>query len=425
MLRIFKFDPEYLRMSINGEVSDVGLNMSANPHGANGCPCGLVSSHGLVYNTVPDGLPACIIRDSGIRITLNYSVTDIKLADVIFSGSYHLVDNFKKVEINKENGYIKRPTVTCNRYGIGILENGQPVILHNRCTLYELQDAFMALNAHSAMSLGNEDDLELFCEGKDSSVDYDHIPAVVLNIRGYEELPRPFIVIDPGHGGSDYGGKTLPIFEYRSEKEINLRRAVYIQSELQKRFLGTFLLTRDADVFMSLADRTTEANAINADFFLSIHHNASSTHLESGFESFIYRYPLEKTKQIQEQFHKIIANFYAKYGFTDRGRKTSGFYVLKHTACPALLTEDLFLDYEKDVKFLNRTWIIKQLNEMYIKAFEKVFSLKPRLATTMPNGTLYNVVAGSFQIQENAERLKQELIEKGYNAYIDIKKPGI
>jgi N-acetylmuramoyl-L-alanine amidase len=78
------------------------------------------------------------------------------------------------------------------------------------------------------------------------------------------------IVLDAGHGGDDVGAVGP---NKRYEKVINLNVTKYLASILKQRGY-TVYLTRDADFFIKVMDRTVLANEKNADLFMSIHTNA-------------------------------------------------------------------------------------------------------------------------------------------------------
>ena len=79
------------------------------------------------------------------------------------------------------------------------------------------------------------------------------------------------IFIDPGHGGSDPGttGNGL------KEKELTLEIAIHIKNLLLSEYNNvTVKMSRTDDSYLTLTERTNEANAWGADYFLSIHINA-------------------------------------------------------------------------------------------------------------------------------------------------------
>ncbi len=83
------------------------------------------------------------------------------------------------------------------------------------------------------------------------------------------EARRPVIVIDPGHGGADYGavgeGGTL-------EKELNLAFARVLKSALEDGPRPVEVsLTREDDTLVPLAERSAIARRAGADLFVSVH----------------------------------------------------------------------------------------------------------------------------------------------------------
>lgn len=93
------------------------------------------------------------------------------------------------------------------------------------------------------------------------------------------ERPSTVIVLDPGHGGADYGTRIFGL----EESDIALDLALRTREALRRRIRGAqIVLTRDRDVFVSLEQRSAMANAIEADMFVSIHLNASDEPVERG-----------------------------------------------------------------------------------------------------------------------------------------------
>ncbi|HXV19056.1 MAG TPA: N-acetylmuramoyl-L-alanine amidase, partial [Candidatus Omnitrophota bacterium] len=88
------------------------------------------------------------------------------------------------------------------------------------------------------------------------------------------------ITIDAGHGGKDHGATSRTGLK---EKDVVLEVSRMVRDEL----LGLNIeatMTRDADVFIPLAERANISNKKGADLFVSIHANASTSRNLSGFE---------------------------------------------------------------------------------------------------------------------------------------------
>ena len=81
---------------------------------------------------------------------------------------------------------------------------------------------------------------------------------------------RPVVVIDPGHGGIDYGtqGGEVP------EKNLVLAFGLALRDRLERAGKYRVVMTRDDDTFIPLADRVRIAQKQSAALFVSIHADA-------------------------------------------------------------------------------------------------------------------------------------------------------
>lgn len=78
------------------------------------------------------------------------------------------------------------------------------------------------------------------------------------------------VVLDPGHGGKDYGAPGLSTHE----KIINLDVAKGVRDILKNHEGIKVVMTRDTDKFVELQERAKIANKNNGDLFVSIHVNS-------------------------------------------------------------------------------------------------------------------------------------------------------
>jgi N-acetylmuramoyl-L-alanine amidase len=93
--------------------------------------------------------------------------------------------------------------------------------------------------------------------------------------------PGP-IVVDPGHGGNDFGAKGVGDV---LEKDLTLAIARKLAAELRARKLPV-LLTRDSDIFIALPERTAIANRAHGRLFVSIHANSAPEPEVFGAETY-------------------------------------------------------------------------------------------------------------------------------------------
>ncbi|WP_408009642.1 N-acetylmuramoyl-L-alanine amidase [Pseudalkalibacillus sp. A8] len=218
------------------------------------------------------------------------------------------------------------------------------------------------------------------------------------------------VVIDPGHGGSDPGA----VYKQYREKDFNLKVSLLVRDYLLESYDVDIMMTRTTDKTMSLKERTDFANARNADFFCSIHHNAAGGR---GFESYIYNGTVpESTKQIQNVVHKEYMFTASKYGVIDRGQKRANFYVLRNTRMNALLLEVLFVDNEQDLKLILNEQFVRDVSKAIATGIAKALSLKAK--PTPEPVTLYKVIAGSFKEEENARERVRFLEQNKIDSFI-------
>ena len=94
------------------------------------------------------------------------------------------------------------------------------------------------------------------------------------------------IVIDPGHGGHDPGARGTRLWE----AELVLDVALRLEKLLLQQPGIEVVLTRRADAFVALEERTAIANRERADLFLSIHANASRNRKARGVETYFLNF---------------------------------------------------------------------------------------------------------------------------------------
>ncbi len=102
----------------------------------------------------------------------------------------------------------------------------------------------------------------------------------------------------------------------------------------------------------SLRLRVNDANSWGADYFISLHTNASSLPAASGTEAFAYSEPsaaFSLGEDILRELSRIT-------GLKNRGMKVrSGLYVLRKTQMPAVLVELGFITNAGDAALMNNS----------------------------------------------------------------------
>jgi len=211
----------------------------------------------------------------------------------------------------------------------------------------------------------------------------------VLYISSISAAPLNLVVVDPGHGGKDPG--TIGISGSK-EKDINLSIALKFHRLITAAFPNVkVVLTRSSDVFIEVKDRTSFANSLGAQLFISIHcnHKKEEETEKNGFEIYILnreRFP--EAVQITAEQNTLVkslvssrdtlADFilstlaqdaYFRYScklaaflninlqdavsIPSRGILQSGFWVLLGCSMPSVLVECGYLSDKTDEAYLN------------------------------------------------------------------------
>lgn len=151
------------------------------------------------------------------------------------------------------------------------------------------------------------------------------------------------LVIDPGHGGRDPGAIGPNGVK---EKDVALDVARLLAEEVKT--IARPRLTRDGDEYRELWERSSLANTIGADLFISIHCNSSIDRSAHGTETFVYRFGGEAEKLARIVQAKLVAAL----GTTDRGVKEKSLHVVRETRMPAILVELAFISNPQEEKLL-------------------------------------------------------------------------
>lgn len=213
------------------------------------------------------------------------------------------------------------------------------------------------------------------------------------NFPEKDETKISVVVIDPGHGGKDWGASMGNAKEKDIVLDISLKLGNYIKTNYPH---IKIIYTRSKDVFIPLYQRANIANSSNADLFISIHVNAVEQKSAQGTETFVLgqhrsKDNLEVAKKensvilLEEDYSKtyegfdpnssesyimfeLVQNEYLSQSVMlastiqdefregskriDRSVKQAGFLVLRRTTMPSVLVETGFLSHTDERKYL-------------------------------------------------------------------------
>jgi N-acetylmuramoyl-L-alanine amidase len=223
-------------------------------------------------------------------------------------------------------------------------------------------------------------------------------------------VQKPIIVIDPGHGGVDSGaiGPAGAV-----EKFIVFEFAKVLKAKLEKRY--QVILTRPADVFISLGERVRIARDANAALFVSIHadvlpnygdvtgatvytvsdrasdaeaarvaekENQSDTLAglegqedKSEVTDILFDLTRRETRTYSHVFAHTLVNYWKVAGRLNKNPvRSAGFKVLKAPDVPSVLLELGYLSSDKDSSDLSSAEWQEKTTQKVADAIDKFFS---------------------------------------------------
>ena len=225
------------------------------------------------------------------------------------------------------------------------------------------------------------------------------------------------IVLDPGHGGKDFGACE----NGAKEKDINLNVAKKLRNQIEKELKDVnVVMTRNSDVYLTLQQRADVANDAGGDLFMSIHVNSvdkKTSSRQSAKGSSVYVLGLHrdqdnmKVAMRENSVIELESDYKEKYsgfdpskdesyiifemaqkrnlgesirvagdaqnelvntaGRANRGVRQAGFWVLWATSMPAVLVELDFICNPQSVKYMVSESGETELAESLLKAIKK------------------------------------------------------
>jgi N-acetylmuramoyl-L-alanine amidase len=154
------------------------------------------------------------------------------------------------------------------------------------------------------------------------------------------------VVIDAGHGGSDFGATSSSA----NEKQIVAQITDKIKF-LNKNENVTIHLTRIGDQFLSLSERSALINKIKPDLVLSLHVNQNLNLSKSGMEFYIASESIanERSNEIAVELRKKFIRY---TNLKSSDIKKAPFHILKKSEVPAVLVELGYMSNLGDREYL-------------------------------------------------------------------------
>ena len=217
------------------------------------------------------------------------------------------------------------------------------------------------------------------------------------------------VVVDPGHEieSIDPGAVATHNGIRYVEANLNLQIAIKLKAELEAKGIQVYMtrydgIVIDNDSTESLKKRVKVANEMNADLFVSIHHNSFTSSSANGFEvyystgtpittyinekmitedgrdltletrSYASRSNTDKVTVSKSLATAITNEVSSTLGLYNRGAKDSNLYVCKNTTMPSILIENGFLTNETEAAKVSTASHQQKLAEITAKRINEV-----------------------------------------------------
>ncbi|MGF7146145.1 N-acetylmuramoyl-L-alanine amidase [Anaerotaenia torta] len=196
-----------------------------------------------------------------------------------------------------------------------------------------------------------------------------------IDLRKPSEVYDKVLVIDPGHGGKDAGAVSKDEKYY--EKNINLNVALALKEMLDKENIKVYY-TRTADSKVFLRPRVTMGNAVDCDYYISIHCNSSTVTSPNGAEVLYYdrEYYGVSNKKLAQLFSDELGEI---TDIKQRGvvlKRDKEIFIMDKAQVPMILIEIGYLSNQKDLDYLidagNQQLIARGIYNGIMRAFEEL-----------------------------------------------------
>ncbi len=231
------------------------------------------------------------------------------------------------------------------------------------------------------------------------------------------------LILDAGHAKNTAGKNNAKENFY--EWEFNNDMQYKIKARCEELGIKVFLTNPNPSTVSDISLTTRAAlandywlrNSKPKSIFISIHANAYSSASARGTET----YHAHNASSTSKNFAKVLNNEIVKtmkeldVNAKDRGVKSENFTVIYKASMPSVLVEYAFYSNLDDLKILknNRS----ELVEATVKAVCQYFGVEYKKEVV--NNKLYKVCVGAYKDKDNADKILDEAIKKGFkNSYI-------
>ena len=197
----------------------------------------------------------------------------------------------------------------------------------------------------------------IFKEGKNDTDKADNNKQFDLEEENKGSSKKYIVYIDVGHGGEDPGYETKDGIK---EKDLDLEISKLVSARLSSQGDISVILSRNTDVMLSNKGRVEDANAQNANLFVSIHMTGNNDKTAKGIQTFYRVGADDASDELATLIQKSVVSY---VNLKDRGATGFTFDVLQGNNMPAALIQCGFLSNPSNAKKLTNAEFQKNLAE--------------------------------------------------------------
>lgn len=175
-----------------------------------------------------------------------------------------------------------------------------------------------------------------------------------ISFLSFAPFNKKYIVIDASHGGNDKGA-TYGNF---TEKDITLSIAKEIQKLNGDQSEYEVVLTRNADTFPTLFERTEQINSLNPEMVISLHVNTSKQDETTNQGAEVFVQNTESSKKLADRISKK---------FNAKKIEERNLHILRESKAPAVLVELGFINNSADRNYMTSESGQKEIAQKFVE----------------------------------------------------------
>ncbi|HHV13514.1 MAG TPA: N-acetylmuramoyl-L-alanine amidase [Clostridiales bacterium] len=196
-----------------------------------------------------------------------------------------------------------------------------------------------------------------------------------ISLKKPSEAYDKILVIDPGHGGKDAGAVARNNKDY--EKDINLGIALELKKLLDQQNIKVYY-TRTGNDTVFLRPRSNLANAVDCDYFISIHCNSNSVSYPNGTEVLFHdaRVKGVSNRDLADLFSEELSKAIPLKKKGSIEKNPEDIFIMGQAKVPMVLLEVGYLSNSGDLDYLldqeNQKAVAQGIYNGILRAYEEL-----------------------------------------------------